>query len=89
MEDVSYLAGVRGTLPNDAPLLSGWDWDLSAGMGKHSVDFFMERTINPQLLALGRELPTSYRVGGWSERDWIVEGSVVGRLDVGAAWPLR
>jgi iron complex outermembrane receptor protein len=88
VEDVSYHAGVRGTLPNDAPLLSGWDWDLSAGMGQHSVDFFMERTINPQLLALGRELPTSYRVGGWSERDWIVEGSVVGRLDVGAAWPL-
>ena len=88
VEDVSYHAGVRGTLPVDAPLLSGWDWDLSAGLGEHSVDFFMERTINPQLLALGRELPTSYRVGGWRERDWIVEGSVVGRLNVGTAWPL-
>ncbi len=88
VEDLSYHAGVRGTLPNDAPWLSGWDWDLSAGLGQHSVDFFMERTINPQLLALGRELPTSYRVGGWRERDWIVEGSVVGQLNVGTAWPL-
>ena len=88
VEDAAFHAGARGTLPPDAPLLAGWDWDLSAGLGRHAVDFFMERTVNPQLLALGRELPTSYRVGGWSERDWIVEGSVVGRLDVGAAWPL-
>ena len=44
------------------PLLSGWDWDLSAGLGQHTVDFFMERTVQPA--AAGPRSPAAHQLPG-------------------------
>ena len=37
--------------------------------GQHSVDYFMTRTINPQLAALRTNIPTNYNPGADIERD--------------------
>ena len=50
MQDWSIAFGLRGDLSDTgrAPPLDGWHYDLSAGFGHNSIDFFMHNTINPQ-----------------------------------------
>ncbi len=66
--DASGAMGVRGTLAED------WRFDLSAVVGSNDVDFLMQHTINPQLLAKlppgqRRDIPTDYRPGSYTETD--------------------
>ena len=70
--DWSLAGGMRGELSND------WNYDLSAGIGRHKTDFFIHNTINPQLLGHPdfrgnpNGIPTSYDPGNYIETDWIV-----------------
>ena len=66
--DASGAMGVRGNLTGD------WTFDLSAVVGSNDVDFLMQHTINPQLLAKlapgqRKDIPTDYRPGSYTETD--------------------
>ena len=66
--DASGAMGVRGNLTGD------WRFDLSAVVGSNDVDFLMQHTINPQLLAKlahgqRKNIPTDYRPGSYTETD--------------------
>lgn len=66
IDDSSLTGGVRGTLDN------GLSWDLSAGVGRSEVEFFINNTVNPQLAGLQENVPTAYRPGAYIETDRIV-----------------
>ncbi|MFN3522274.1 MAG: TonB-dependent receptor plug domain-containing protein [Phenylobacterium sp.] len=51
--DYAVNAGVRGAF-------AGFDWDLSASVGRDEIDYFIENTINA---SLGPNSPTSFRPG--------------------------
>ncbi len=63
--DSSIAFGVRGEMD------SGWYWDLSAVLGRNDVDFAISNTINPQLAAQERDIPTSYFPGSYTETDTV------------------
>ena len=58
--DASAVAGVRRL---DA---AGLSWDISASVGAHSTDLFIEDTVNA---SLGPETPTSFDLGTNTQYD--------------------
>ncbi len=67
ISDLSSVAGIRGNSP------SGFQWDLSAGMGRSLMDYFIRNTVNA---SLGPEQPSEFR-----QRDFLQEEYSV-NLDV-------
>ena len=66
VKDWSITFGLRGELEDlegAYSLLNGWSYDASASFGQNSVDLFIHNTINPQLVAMRTNIPTSYRPG--------------------------
>ncbi len=69
LEDFSFAAGIRGGLE------SGWRYDLSGVVGRHSTESAVSQTINPQLLAHPdfagnpHAIPSSYYAGSQVETD--------------------
>ncbi|MEX2496895.1 MAG: TonB-dependent receptor [Woeseia sp.] len=63
--DASITGGTRGELAN------GWMYDVSASYGRNAVDYFISNTVNPQLAALGDDMPRTFRPGSYiqSERN--------------------
>ncbi len=59
MSDLSAVAGIRGDRP------SGFQWDLSAGMGRSLMDYFIRNTVNA---SLGPNQPAEFR-----QRDFLQE----------------
>ncbi len=53
-QDVSLVAGVRGFTAG------GFNWDLSASVGAHETDLFIENTVNA---SLGYDTPTAFDLG--------------------------
>ena len=76
IEDESIALGFRGELADD------FTYDLSAVYGRHEVDFFMKNTINPQLVSLENNIPTSYNPGGYVEEDVTVNLDFTKEFDV-------
>ena len=64
-------------------MLNGWSYDASAYFGENSVDYFMLNTINPQLLAVNRVVPTEYRPGGVSQTEKTFNLDISKPFDVG------
>ena len=62
--DLSLASGIRGELEN------GWAYDLSGVVGRHETDFSIWNTVNPQLIHLKENIPTSYKPGGYQETDY-------------------
>ena len=58
--DAALTAGVRGELTN------GMSWDLSAGVGRNEVDFFIRNTVNA---SLGPATPTSFDPGAYIQQE--------------------
>ena len=84
MQDWSIAFGLRGDLfDTGSPLLDGWHYDLSAGFGHNSIDFFMHNTINPQLAHLRTGIPTSYKPGSYTEFDKVFNVDIARPFDVG------
>ncbi|MXZ59057.1 MAG: TonB-dependent receptor [Rhodothermaceae bacterium] len=67
MSDLSAVAGIRGDSP------SGFRWDVSAGMGRSLMDYFIRNTVNA---SLGPNQPSEFR-----QRDFLQEEYSV-NLDV-------
>lgn len=59
MSDLSAVAGIRGDSP------SGFQWDVSAGMGRSLMDYFIRNTVNA---SLGPAQPSEFR-----QRDFLQE----------------
>ena len=53
-QDMSLVAGVRGFTEG------GFNWDLSASVGAHETDLFIENTVNA---SLGYDTPTAFDLG--------------------------
>ena len=58
--DASLVAGLRGHTHG------GLQWDASAGLGHHAVDFFISKTVNA---SLGPESPTSFDPGTYAQTE--------------------
>ena len=82
MEDYGFAMGVRGELFND------WHVDLSGVYGRHSAEFFMRHTLNPQLLAKPditvANMPTDYTPGTYTETDYTINLDVSKLVDLAA-----
>ena len=61
--DMSLASGIRGELEN------GWSYDFSGVLGQHDTSFSIWNTVNPQLIHLKENIPTSYQPGGYTETD--------------------
>ena len=58
--DLSAVAGLRGHAPG------GLRWDVSAGLGRHAVDFFIRNTVNA---SLGPRSPEEFDPGVYSQTE--------------------
>ena len=74
--DMGLASGVRGTLEND------WSYDLSGVIGQHETEFSIWNTVNPQLLHLQENIPTSYEPGGYTELDYTLNLDLSRPVDV-------
>ena len=74
--DMGIASGVRGTLEND------WSYDLSGVIGQHETEFSIWNTVNPQLLHLQENIPTSYEPGGYTELDYTLNLDLSRPVDV-------
>ena len=64
VEDKSFAFGIRG---GDSGELT---YDFSFVWGEHESDFFIYRTINPQLIGERNDIPTYYDPGAYIETDY-------------------
>jgi iron complex outermembrane receptor protein len=78
IDDTSLVGGVRGTLDN------GLSYDVSAGVGRSEVQFFISNTVNPQLAGLEDNIPTTYEPGAYIETDRIFNVDLTYPVDVAA-----
>ncbi|MGI9228623.1 MAG: TonB-dependent receptor plug domain-containing protein, partial [Gammaproteobacteria bacterium] len=69
--------------------------DVSGVYGRHSVDYFMRHTLNPQLLALTEEgitvanIPTDYNPGAYTQTDYSINLDLSRSLELGFASPVN
>ena len=81
--DYSAASGLRGLLDN------GWAYDVSAGIGRSEAAFFMHNTINPQLVDMQLDIPTSYKPGTYVETDRVFDVNLSKPIEVdGLSSPL-
>ena len=80
VEDMSFLAGVRGDLD------TGLSWDVSLRWGINEIDYTLRNTINP---SLGPDTPTSFRPGTLSNEEIQFQIDFVQELDWGFAVPAQ
>lgn len=64
LTDESLAGGIRGTFSDD------WSYDISVVYGDNQVDFFLENTINAQLVTQGQDIQTSYELGSHIETEY-------------------
>ena len=75
MIDSAATAGLRGELVN------GFRYDLSAGIGRNQIDFYINNTVNA---TLGPNTPTSFEPGGYEQEDQQVNLDLSYPIPVGA-----
>ena len=80
--DYAFAAGVRGDVGD-------WYMDISAVIGSSDAEFYIYDTINPQLLAQGNNIQTSYETGGYTETDYTINADFSRPFDVGFYDPLN
>ncbi len=80
IEDKSIALGFRGETAG------GLTYDVSAVWGEHESDFYMENTINPQLLGKAgvtvHNIPTSYDPGAYIETDYTINLDFTKEFDI-------
>ena len=64
VEDSSFALGLRGGEQGELT------YDASFVWGEHESDFFIYRTVNPQLIYLKNDIPTHYDPGTYIETDY-------------------
>ena len=84
VEDKSFAFGIRG---GEQGKLT---YDASFVWGEHESDFFIYRTINPQLVSLMNDIPTYYDPGTYIETDYTVNLDFTTEFDLaGMASPVH
>ena len=68
-----YPGGFTPQFGGEATDASGLSWDVSAGAGVHSVDLFIEDTLNA---SLGLDTPTSFDLGTNTQYEVSVNGDL-------------
>ncbi len=63
-KDKSLVAGIKGETDGS------WFYDFSAGIGKNSLDYFLNNTLNPSLgLVNGQPPQRDFDVGGYDQKE--------------------
>ena len=84
VEDKSFAFGIRG---GDQGELT---YDFSFVWGEHESDFFIYRTINPQLIGERNDIPTYYDPGAYVETDYTMNLDFTTEFDLaGLASPVH
>ena len=65
--DYSFAVGLKGEI------FDTWNFDTSFVWGSSHVAYYMNNTINPQLVDRQNNIPTSYKPGEHGETDWTLE----------------
>lgn len=81
--DLSIASGLRGTLE------SGWNYDLSASVGRSYALFYIFNTVNPQLLTLQNDIPTYYESGAYTETDRVFNFDMSRRVELNNGVPVN
>ena len=79
VEDIGFLAGVRGTTDND------FSWDVSARFGSNEIDYRLFNTVNP---SYGSASPTDFRPGTLTNEEMQIQVDLANEFDIGTASPL-
>ena len=84
VEDKSFALGIRGGEEGELT------YDASFVWGEHESDFFIYRTINPQLIGEMNNIPTHYDPGTYIETDYTVNLDFTTEFDLaGMASPVH
>lgn len=84
VEDKSFAFGFRGGEQGELT------YDISFVWGEHESDFFIYRTINPQLIGLMGNIPTHYDPGTYIETDYTANLDFTTEFDLaGMASPVH
>ena len=84
VEDKSFALGMRGGEQGELT------YDFSFVWGEHESDFFIYRTINPQLIGMMGDIPTHYDPGAYIETDYTVNMDFTTEFDLaGLASPVH
>ncbi len=76
ISDASLVLGTKGDLD------SGWGYDVSAGVGRNQVDFFIKNTVNA---SMGPNTPTAFNPGSYIELEKTLNVDLTKSIDV-ASW---
>ncbi len=76
VQDMSFAIGLKGSV------IGNWEFDTSFVYGSSTVTYYMNNTINPQLVAMRDNVPTSYKPGEHQEMDWTFDYSMQKNLTV-------
>ena len=77
--DKSIVTGFKGKTPSD------FNYDISAGWGRNSIDYKVSGTMNP---SMGPDSPTSFDAGGLQQTELNFNADFSFRVDAGLAGPL-
>ena len=79
IEDLSFLAGIKGEMDN------GFMWDLSGRFGSNEIQYTLANTINP---SLGPDTPTSFRPGDLINEEMQLQADFSYEFEGGTASPI-
>ncbi|NQY12903.1 MAG: TonB-dependent receptor [Henriciella sp.] len=79
IEDLSFLAGIKGEMEN------GFTWDLSGRYGSNEIQYTLMNTINP---SLGPDTPTSFRPGDLINEETQLQADFSYGFEAGTASPV-
>ncbi|MYF37318.1 MAG: TonB-dependent receptor [Gammaproteobacteria bacterium] len=80
VSDYSFAVGVEGMI------FTTWNFDASFVWGTSNVAYYMNNTINPQLVDRQNNIPTSYEVGETGETDWTFDWSMHREINVASGY---
>ncbi len=78
--DQSIALGMTGTV------FDAWTFDASFVWGSSAVEYYMFNTINPQLVDLKEDIPTSYKPGIHEEADTTINFDLSRSVDVASGF---
>ena len=78
--DYSFAVGIEGMI------FKTWNFDTSFVWGSSNVAYYMNNTINPQLVDRQNSIPTSYLPGEHGETDWTFDWAMSKEISVASGY---
>ena len=78
--DFSVAVGLKGMI------FETWDFDTSFVWGTSRVAYYMNNTINPQLVDRQNNIPTTYKPGEHGETDWTFDWAMHKEISVASGY---